>query len=151
MTPLHCRPPVSASPLAQDPDADTESAGVTLLKADLGGTVRTLTVSQATIGKLGQCLFSAFAYNAAGIAITAGLCTPHGRHSLCDDRSRRIGLIVRIRNCERASAQSAGTEAIDSFRYRSARHLFDTSLVGDRCRNNAWGSVRKPRAFSGQV
>lgn len=50
-----------------------ESAGVTLLKGDLGGIVRARRLSQATMSNIRQNLFFAFIYNAAGIPIAAGI------------------------------------------------------------------------------
>jgi Cu+-exporting ATPase len=53
-----------------------ESAGITLLKGDLNGIVRARRLSRATMGNIRQNLFFAFAYNAAGIPIAAGLLYP---------------------------------------------------------------------------
>ena len=57
-------------------DVAIESAGVTLLKGDLGGIVRARTISRATMRNIRQNLFFAFAYNAAGIPIAAGVLYP---------------------------------------------------------------------------
>jgi Cu+-exporting ATPase len=57
-------------------DVAIESAGVTLLKGDLNGIVRARTISAATMRNIRQNLFFAFAYNAAGIPIAAGLLYP---------------------------------------------------------------------------
>jgi Cu+-exporting ATPase len=57
-------------------DVAMESAGVTLLKGDLGGIVRARKLSQATMGNIRQNLFFAFIYNAAGIPIAAGILYP---------------------------------------------------------------------------
>ena len=57
-------------------DVAIESAGVTLLKGDLVGIVRARTISRATMRNIRQNLFFAFAYNAAGIPIAAGLLYP---------------------------------------------------------------------------
>jgi P-type Cu+ transporter len=57
-------------------DVAIESAGVTLLKGDLGGIARTRTISRATMRNIRQNLFFAFAYNAAGIPIAAGVLYP---------------------------------------------------------------------------
>jgi P-type Cu+ transporter len=57
-------------------DVAMESAGVTLLKGDLGGIVRARRLSQATMGNIRQNLFFAFVYNAAGIPIAAGALYP---------------------------------------------------------------------------
>jgi Cu+-exporting ATPase len=57
-------------------DVAMESAGVTLLKGDLTGIVRARRLSRATMGNIRQNLFFAFAYNAAGIPIAAGVLYP---------------------------------------------------------------------------
>ena len=57
-------------------DVAIESAGVTLLKGDLGGIVRARAISRATMRNIRQNLFFAFAYNVAGIPIAAGILYP---------------------------------------------------------------------------
>jgi P-type Cu+ transporter len=57
-------------------DVAMESAGITLLKGDLGGIVRARRLSQATMSNIRQNLFFAFIYNAAGIPIAAGVLYP---------------------------------------------------------------------------
>ena len=57
-------------------DVAMESAGVTLLKGDLGGIVRARKLSQATMSNIRQNLFFAFVYNAAGVPIAAGALYP---------------------------------------------------------------------------
>jgi len=57
-------------------DVAMESAGITLLKGDLGGIVRARRLSQATMSNIRQNLFFAFIYNAAGIPIAAGILYP---------------------------------------------------------------------------
>ena len=57
-------------------DVAMESAGVTLLKGDLNGIVRARRLSRATMSNIRQNLFFAFAYNAAGIPIAAGVLYP---------------------------------------------------------------------------
>jgi Cu+-exporting ATPase len=57
-------------------DVAMESAGITLLKGDLGGIVRARKLSQATMSNIRQNLFFAFIYNAAGIPIAAGVLYP---------------------------------------------------------------------------
>jgi Cu+-exporting ATPase len=57
-------------------DVAMESAGVTLLKGDLGGIARARRLSQATMSNIRQNLFFAFVYNAAGIPIAAGVLYP---------------------------------------------------------------------------
>jgi Cu+-exporting ATPase len=57
-------------------DVAVESAGITLLKGDLNGIVRARKLSNATLRNIKQNLFFAFAYNAAGVPIAAGLLYP---------------------------------------------------------------------------
>lgn len=57
-------------------DVAMESAGITLLKGDLGGIARARKLSQATMRNIRQNLFFAFIYNAAGIPIAAGVLYP---------------------------------------------------------------------------
>jgi P-type Cu+ transporter len=57
-------------------DVAMESAGVTLLKGDLTGIARARTLSAATMANIRQNLVFAFAYNAAGVPIAAGVLYP---------------------------------------------------------------------------
>jgi Cu+-exporting ATPase len=57
-------------------DVAMESAGVTLVKGDLRGIVRARLLSQATMRNIRQNLFFAFAYNALGVPIAAGVLYP---------------------------------------------------------------------------
>ena len=57
-------------------DVAMESAGVTLVKGDLRGIVRARRLSQATLRNIRQNLFFAFAYNALGVPIAAGVLYP---------------------------------------------------------------------------
>lgn len=57
-------------------DVAIESAGVTLLRGDLGGIVRARRLSEATMSNIRQNLFFAFVYNAAGVPIAAGVLYP---------------------------------------------------------------------------
>ncbi len=57
-------------------DVAMESAGITLLKGDLTGIVRARHLSSATMANIRQNLFFAFAYNAAGVPIAAGVLYP---------------------------------------------------------------------------
>jgi Cu+-exporting ATPase len=57
-------------------DIAMESAGVTLVKGDLGGIVRARRLSRATMGNIRQNLFFAFVYNALGVPIAAGVLYP---------------------------------------------------------------------------
>jgi len=57
-------------------DVAVESAGITLLKGDLVGLVRARKLATATLRNIRQNLFFAFAYNAAGIPVAAGILYP---------------------------------------------------------------------------
>ena len=57
-------------------DVAMQSAGVTLIKGDLNGIVRTRRLSQATMRNIRQNLFFAFAYNMLGVPVAAGLLYP---------------------------------------------------------------------------
>ncbi len=57
-------------------DVAMESAGVTLVKGDLRGIVRARRLSRRTMANIKQNLFFAFAYNAAGVPIAAGVLYP---------------------------------------------------------------------------
>ena len=57
-------------------DVAMESAGITLLKGDLTGIVRSRKLAQATLRNIKQNLLFAFAYNAAGVPIAAGVLYP---------------------------------------------------------------------------
>ncbi len=57
-------------------DVAMESAGVTLVKGDLMGIGRARELSRATMRNITQNLFFAFAYNAVGVPIAAGVLYP---------------------------------------------------------------------------
>ena len=58
-------------------DVAMKTADVTLMRDDLGGVADAISLSRATLAKIRQNLFSAFAYNAAGIPLAAsGWLTP---------------------------------------------------------------------------
>ena len=57
-------------------DIAMESAGVTLVKGDLRGIVRAIRLGRAMMRNIRQNLFFAFAYNALGIPVAAGLLYP---------------------------------------------------------------------------
>jgi Cu+-exporting ATPase len=57
-------------------DVAIESAGVTLVKGDLGGIVRAIHLSRAVMRNIRQNLFFAFVYNSLGIPIAAGVLYP---------------------------------------------------------------------------
>jgi P-type Cu+ transporter len=57
-------------------DVAIESAGITLVKSDLGGIVRARALSRATLRNIRQNLFLAFVYNTIGVPIAAGVLYP---------------------------------------------------------------------------
>lgn len=57
-------------------DVALKSAGVTLVKGDLGGFGRARRLARATMANIRQNLFFAFAYNAVGVPLAAGLLYP---------------------------------------------------------------------------
>jgi Cu+-exporting ATPase len=57
-------------------DVAIESAGLTLVRGDLRGLVRARRLSRATMRNIRQNLFWAFAYNAAGVPLAAGVLYP---------------------------------------------------------------------------
>jgi len=57
-------------------DVAMESAGVTLVKGDLRGIVRARRLSRRTMANIKQNLFFAFAYNALGVPVAAGVLYP---------------------------------------------------------------------------
>jgi Cu+-exporting ATPase len=57
-------------------DVAIESAGITLVKGDLGGIVRARHLSRATMRNIRQNLFFAFIYNALGVPLAAGALYP---------------------------------------------------------------------------
>ncbi len=57
-------------------DVAMASAGITLIKGDLGGIVRARTLSRATMRNIQQNLFFAFIYNTLGIPVAAGVLYP---------------------------------------------------------------------------
>ena len=71
-------------------DAAVESAGVTLVKGDLGGIARARLLAQGTMRNIRQNLFFAFVYNAAGVPVAAGRALPDLRGPALTD-ARRAG------------------------------------------------------------
>jgi Cu+-exporting ATPase len=57
-------------------DIAMESAGVTLLRGDLGAIVRARRLSRATMRNIRQNLVFAFGYNSLGVPIAAGILYP---------------------------------------------------------------------------
>lgn len=63
-------------------DVAIESAGVTLVKGDLRGIVKAVTLSRLTMRNIRQNLFFALIYNALGVPIAAGVLYPISPHLL---------------------------------------------------------------------
>ena len=57
-------------------DVAIDGAGVTLVKGDLSGIVKTIKLSRDTMSNIRQNLFFAFIYNALGVPIAAGSLVP---------------------------------------------------------------------------
>ena len=57
-------------------DVAMESAGITLVKGDLGGIAKARRLSQLTMGNIRQNLFFAFIYNGLGVPVAAGILYP---------------------------------------------------------------------------
>jgi Cu+-exporting ATPase len=57
-------------------DVAMESAGLTLLKGDLRGIVRGANLARATMRNIKENLVFAFAYNALGVPVAAGILYP---------------------------------------------------------------------------
>lgn len=57
-------------------DVAIESANVTLVKGDLGGIAKAISISKSVMGNIRQNLFFAFIYNGLGVPIAAGLLYP---------------------------------------------------------------------------
>jgi Cu+-exporting ATPase len=57
-------------------DVAIQSAGITLVKGDLQGIVKALTLSRQVMKNIRQNLFFAFVYNALGVPIAAGILYP---------------------------------------------------------------------------
>jgi Cu+-exporting ATPase len=57
-------------------DVALHSAGITLIKGDLSGILRARLLARATLSNIRQNLFFAFAYNAIGVPIAAGVLYP---------------------------------------------------------------------------
>jgi P-type Cu+ transporter len=57
-------------------DVAMESAGITLVKGDLRGIVKAITLSRSMMRNIRQNLFFAFVYNTLGIPVAAGALYP---------------------------------------------------------------------------
>ncbi len=90
-------------------DVAMESAGVTLVKGDLAGLVRARRLSRATMRNIRQNLFWAFAYNAAGVPLAAGVLFPF------------TGLVLSPMIASAAMSFSSVTVITNALRLRRAR------------------------------
>jgi Cu+-exporting ATPase len=89
-------------------DVAMESAGVTLVKGDLTGLVRAIELSRATMHNIRLNLIFAFAYNALGIPIAAGVLYPV------------FGLLLNPMLASAAMALSSVSVIANSLRLRNA-------------------------------
>ncbi len=89
-------------------DVAMESAGVTLVKGDLNGLVRAIELSHATMNNIRLNLTFAFAYNALGIPIAAGVLYPF------------FGLLLNPMFASAAMALSSVSVIANSLRLRNA-------------------------------
>jgi Cu+-exporting ATPase len=89
-------------------DVAMESAGVTLVKGDLNGLVRAIELSRATMNNIRLNLVFAFAYNAIGIPVAAGILYPF------------IGLLLNPMLASAAMALSSVSVIANSLRLRYA-------------------------------
>jgi Cu+-exporting ATPase len=90
-------------------DVAIESAGVTLLKGDLGGIVRGRRLSKTTMRNIRENLFFAFIYNAAGVPIAAGALYPI------------FGLLLSPTIAAAAMTLSSVSVVVNSLRLKQAR------------------------------
>jgi cation transport ATPase len=90
-------------------DVAMESAGVTLVKGDLTGIVRARRLSRATMANIKQNLFFAFAYNALGVPLAAGVLYPS------------FGLLLSPMIAAAAMSFSSVSVIANALRLRSAR------------------------------
>ncbi len=93
-------------------DVAMESAGVTLVKGDLGGLVRAIELSRATMSNIRLNLAFAFVYNGIGIPVAAGALYPF------------FGLLLNPMLASAAMALSSVSVIANSLRLRSAIKSF---------------------------
>jgi Cu+-exporting ATPase len=89
-------------------DVAMESAGVTLVKGDLGALVRAIELSRATMKNIRLNLVFAFVYNGLGIPVAAGILYPF------------FGLLLNPMLASAAMALSSLSVIANSLRLRSA-------------------------------
>jgi P-type Cu+ transporter len=90
-------------------DVAMESAGITLVKGELAGLVRARRLSRATMRNIRQNLFWAFAYNALGVPLAAGVLFPF------------TGLVLSPMIASAAMSFSSVTVISNALRLRRAR------------------------------
>jgi Cu+-exporting ATPase len=89
-------------------DVAMETAGVTLVKGDLQGLVKSIELSRKVMRNIRQNLFFAFFYNAAGIPVAAGLLHPF------------FGLLLNPMLAGVAMSLSSGSVILNALRLRKA-------------------------------
>jgi len=89
-------------------DVAMESAGVTLVKGDLGALVRAIELSRATMSNIRLNLLFAFIYNGIGIPVAAGILYPF------------VGLLLSPMLASAAMSLSSVSVIANSLRLRSA-------------------------------
>lgn len=90
-------------------DIAMESAGITLIKGDLGGIVRARSLSRAVMRNIRQNLVFAFAYNLIGVPVAAGVLYP------------AFGVLLSPIVASAAMAFSSVSVIANSLRIRSAK------------------------------
>jgi Cu+-exporting ATPase len=90
-------------------DVAMESAGVTLVKGDLRAIARARKISRETLANIKQNLFFAFAYNAAGVPIAAGILYPS------------FGILLSPMFAAAAMSLSSVSVIVNALRLRKAR------------------------------
>jgi P-type Cu+ transporter len=99
--------------MGEGTDVAIQSAGITLLKGDLSGIVRARTLSRATMRNIRQNLVFAFAYNAIGIPIAAGILYP------------TFGILLSPMVAALAMSLSSVSVIINALRLRTLRLMSD--------------------------
>ncbi len=89
-------------------DVAIESAGVTLVKGDLGGIVRAIALGRATMSNIRQNLLLAFGYNVLAIPVAAGALYP------------AFGLVLNPMIAAAAMSLSSVSVILNSLRLRAA-------------------------------
>jgi Cu+-exporting ATPase len=106
-------------------DVAIESAGVTLIQGDLAGIVKAIDLSRLTMRNIRQNLFFAFAYNALGIPVAAGILVPFlGIHALLSPMIAAVAMscssvsvilnALRLRSLKIEGVRSVGRENVQA-------------------------------------